>query len=325
MSTGKQMVDQHIIDNGAQQLLKSILPKHWVLREYKPDYGIDYALEIFGTHSDQEKMKYETLGEHIFIQLKGTRNAKRQQLRIHSRSNVEKASHKETATKQIAEIETLPVQIEISELVTVQRMGSSMPVLLVRADLNAGRCYFVCLNDYIEKVLAPSYDDYTEADSRVIQIPAANDLRDPTICNRAMRWYGKRAKLFAAFQKFVYQNGELDYARDATERNALARYFARLIVQYDFWDDTEMWPIISHYGEALRSFVKTGVAGLLKINTDGVDSASHGVGIAAKELVESLRDHEVVALWRGLAALTRNYEEICKEWFLPTSLGLAHS
>lgn len=47
MAKSKQRSQQHLIDEQGQQLLKSSLPLHWVLREYRPDYGLDYALEIF--------------------------------------------------------------------------------------------------------------------------------------------------------------------------------------------------------------------------------------------------------------------------------------
>src|SRR4051812_48576732 len=136
MSLGKQMTDQHLIDSEAQQLLRSVLPKHWILRDYRPDYGIDFVLEIFKEVPDTEhKPKFETIGEHVFIQLKGAREATRRTLEVFGRTNVEKAAYEERRDELIGSIETLPIQLETSELVTVQRMGSALPVLLVRVDL----------------------------------------------------------------------------------------------------------------------------------------------------------------------------------------------
>lgn len=51
--------------------MRSKLPSHWVLREYRPDYGLDYSLEVFKEADTGGKFPtYETLGEHLFIQLK---------------------------------------------------------------------------------------------------------------------------------------------------------------------------------------------------------------------------------------------------------------
>jgi hypothetical protein len=47
MATTKQRSEQHLIDQEGERLLRSKLPSHWVLREYRPDYGLDFALEIF--------------------------------------------------------------------------------------------------------------------------------------------------------------------------------------------------------------------------------------------------------------------------------------
>ena len=47
MSGSKKQSEQHLIDRAGQDLLRSKLPKHWILREYRPDYGLDFALETF--------------------------------------------------------------------------------------------------------------------------------------------------------------------------------------------------------------------------------------------------------------------------------------
>jgi hypothetical protein len=42
-------------------------------------------------------------------------------------------------------------------------------------------------------------------------------------------------------------------------------------------------------------------------------------------LSETLDIHEIRSLWIRLDNLGRVYEEICREWFLPTYLGAASS
>jgi len=320
------MTEQHVIDGAAQDLLRSILPKHWVLREYRPDYGLDFALEVFreipADVGHGAKGSFETLGEHIFVQLKGARKAERRSLKIYSRGNVEKMVHQENRKDLVGRIETLPFQIETSELLTVQRMGAALPVLLIRADLQAGKCYFVCLNDYIDKILIPRQSDYTKKAWSTIHVPGLNDLRSPRTGITALRWYAKRAKLFAGFQKFVYQQVELSYATDRGELMRLARHFASLLLKYDFWDDTPFWRIIPYYGVALKRFLAEGSPRLISVNEEGLRQASDGNEEFRQELMALLAEQDVPELWRCLAILPRNYEEVCREWFLPTSLGL---
>ena len=97
----------------------------------------------------------------------------------------------------------------------------------------------------------------------------------------------------------------------------MAHYFARRISKYDFWSDTEMWPILRYYGDAIERFLETGEPGLMKQMVD--------TGSLEAEVKTSLREQEILQLWRGLSVLPRQYEEVCREWFLPTALGLASS
>ncbi|MDO9505878.1 DUF4365 domain-containing protein [Hydrogenophaga sp.] len=72
MPSAKKRPDQHIIDQDGQQLLREKLPKAWLLREYRPDYGLDFTVEVFKTLEPIEGRRpmHETLGEHFFVQLK---------------------------------------------------------------------------------------------------------------------------------------------------------------------------------------------------------------------------------------------------------------
>jgi hypothetical protein len=44
---GKVRSPQHLIDERGQELFRKSLPGTWVLRDYKPDYGLDFSLETF--------------------------------------------------------------------------------------------------------------------------------------------------------------------------------------------------------------------------------------------------------------------------------------
>ncbi len=160
--TAKRRSEQHLIDQQGELLLRAKLPKHWVLREYRPDYGLDFTIELFKTAEKEEgcPSTYETLGEHVFVQLKSVAFPKPAPLTIYARGNVEKAVETLNRSEETAKIDTYRFQLETSELVTVERMGIGVPVLLVIADLAAKRCSFVCLNDCVDKILVPRHEDY---------------------------------------------------------------------------------------------------------------------------------------------------------------------
>lgn len=139
-------------------IVSSILPDYWTIREYKPDYGIDLEIELFESKIIDDKKVYDTLGEHLFIQVKGTENIDFSTFTIHERKNVEK--YKVVKGEQYKTIDVIKFQLDTAELYTVERMSSAVPILLFVVDVNNGDIYYLCLNDYIEKVLIPTDPEY---------------------------------------------------------------------------------------------------------------------------------------------------------------------
>lgn len=317
MTAGKKRSEQHLIDQDGISLLRSKLPRHWLLREYRPDYGLDFTIETFKASvrpvPDGGCTTFETLGEHVFVQLKSVANPKVHALDIYNRGNVEKARETVDRSDKIAEIETYRYQLEMSELVTVERMGIGVPVLLVIADLARGRCSYVCLNDYIDKILIPQHDNYRTTGSRTIHVPLWTEV-GTEVGTVGLRWYAKRAKLLAAFQRFTFQYSELQWPDNGDWRK-LARYFGERIVQYDFWDDTEMCAPIRYHAEGLRRFLDTGQPGYFKAPAEIPDD------FASDEYRAHFEKLDVFELWRLLSLLPKTFEDIWREWFLPTSLG----
>lgn len=317
MAAGKKRSEQHLIDQDGIALLRSKLPRHWLLREYRPDYGLNFTIETFKAlepeTTDGRRPTFETLGEHVFVQLKSVAEPSVHTLEIYNRGNVEKARETLDLTNKIADIETYRFQLEMSELVTIERMGIGVPVLLVIADLARQRCSFVCLNDYIDKILIPQHDNYRAAGSRTIHVPLWTEIgSDAGMIG--LRWYAKRAKLLAAFQRFAFQYSELQWP-DNGDWRTLARYFGERIVQYDFCDDTEMCEPIRYHAAGLRRFLETGQPGYFKVPADLPD------GFDPDAFREHFEKQDVFELWRLLALLPKTYEDIWREWFLPTSLG----
>lgn len=192
-------------------------------------------------------------------------------------------------------------------------MGIGVPVLLVIADLTEQRCCFVCLNDYIDKILIPRHGDYRSNATHTIHVPIRNELGTEHGLV-ALRWYAKRPKLLAAFQRFTYQYSELQWAESGDWRG-LASIFANKIARYDFWDDTEMCMPISYHSAGLRLFIKTGQPGYLK------ETGGYPAGFEDPELKAQMNKFDVFELWRLLSLLPKTYEDVWREWFLPTALG----
>lgn len=56
--------EQHITETKSQRIFENIIPIDWVCRDIKPDYGIDFLVEIFENG--------ESTGKTFFVQLKGS-------------------------------------------------------------------------------------------------------------------------------------------------------------------------------------------------------------------------------------------------------------
>jgi hypothetical protein len=137
-----------------------------------------------------------------------------------------------------------------------------------------------------------------------------------------LRWYAKRAKLCGGFQKFVYQNAEITYPLDSPDLVTRARHFAEILMRYDFRRDTGMWGAVAYYGSVVQRFLDTGSPGLMqRVDSYVADEDVEWV----EEMRGQLATQDIEQLWRGLAVLPRNYEELCPEWFLPTALALVSS
>jgi Domain of unknown function (DUF4365) len=323
MAKGKRRSEQHLIDERGVQLLVSKLPPHWVLHPYRPDYGIDFSLETFAAvkSSTGNRHVFETLGEHLFVQLKSIEETKSLPLTLYGRTNVEKAKEQLNREDPVGKLTTIRLQLEMEELVTVERMGVGVPMLLIVASLSDGCCYFVCLNDYVDKILIPRFDNYATKQSRTVHVPVLNRVDNSSAASAALRWYAKRAKLYAGFQRFAYQAAELKYAEDGEPFSSMARYFARRILAYDFWDDTDSWAILRHYGDAVRSYASTGHSVLPEPKVAARDHrATDG-----RRFASLMHRTDVLRLWDSLALLGRNYEDVCREWYLPTALGYLSS
>jgi hypothetical protein len=298
-------------------ILKSLLPEEWAVHEYRPDYGIDLVVEIF-KFIDETREAADTLGELFFVQLKSVKQTKIQKLTVKARGNVEKAdaTYDDSDTK---EIEVIPYVIDTDELLTVQTMGPTIAVVLCLVCLDTGRVFFICLNDLVEKVLLADDPKYTEKGTKTIYLPVKNEITKGGAPLHALRFMAKRPKFYAAFNRFNYQQNEiwyyLGFAKPGiityrnevepeheleAETRPMIRRFIAILKYLDIWFGNSAWDLVGHYYARLSK-----MEALLDDPT-----------IETREIIS-----EMLLLWAGLTALASTYEEICREWFLPTYLG----
>ena len=218
MAYGKIRHPNHVIDSKAIQFIQNILPSEWVVRQMHPDYGIDLDLELFAYEGEN----CVTLGEHIFLQVKGTEHAQYSKITPFGKTLNE--------TQVDSTIDVLKYPIDVSLLKLVERMGSSIPVLLVVVDLVIGQAYQICLNDYIRYVLPEQNPKFREQKTVTIYIPKENFIFD-----HIFLWYGKRAKMYALFQEIFAVTDDCTYS-EGIELITKVQQLLNRIRTHDAWN-----------------------------------------------------------------------------------------
>jgi len=321
MAKKKQRVLQHIMEDESYQIIKNLLPKEHVVREFnRPDYGIDIVIELFDKIDDKTS---ETLGEFIYAQVKSVQSLEVKREKVFSVANVAKGSWKEDRSKY-AEIDVVKYSFDTNSLYTISTLGSSVSVLLFLVDIQSKDAYFICLNDYIDKIILPQNREYSNQETVTIKIPVLNSLKNGSISNSALNFYGKRAKLLAAFSKFFYQKNEIGHLlefqdfpiitfRDKIENDknkvdeeivSQILYFIEQIEDLDIWEYNEWQPLPMAKIEilALKDYLN--------------DKPEFQFGIAREK---------IIVCWHRLTNLSSMYEELCREWFLPKMMSLLMS
>jgi len=320
MRSKKKRVLQHIMEDESYKIIKKYIPKEWVVRDFnRPDYGIDLVIELFNKIDEEYA---ETLGEFIYVQVKSAKQLEIKNEKIYSVGNVAKGIWNED-NSTYTQIEVVKYVFDINSIYSIQSLGGSVAVLLFLVDINAESVYFICLNDYIDKIILPKQPNYTEQESITITIPTYNNLANIDIANNALKFYGKRAKLLAAFSKFAYQKNEIAYIIGYklfpiwTYRNTIERdivygipeiktqilYFITQIEDLDIWEHNE-WDVLPQAKADLQE-IKT----MLQSSENNWDETKK----------------KVIVLWHQLTNIGTMYEDLCREWFLPKMISLMTS
>lgn len=342
MAHKKRRVMQHQMEEESRALVRGILPREWVIRDYRPDYGIDIAVEIFEPTQASDAIA-EATGEWFFAQVKSVKEAAKRRLKVYDRGNVEKALHVEsTCRDEYVEMEVISCEIDTSLLLTIQALGSGTPVLLFLLTLDTGSLYFICLNDAIDKCIIPEDGRFDEKETKTIHIPVRNVVSSHPRTLVPLRFLAKRPKLYSAFCKFAYQENEVQYLVQELAVSLLSGencgsgavrtllHFVRIIERYDFWTRTDVWAVIPRLHDELLKIqrILTSVERSGRLSTGEVGrefplllAGGASVSEESKVAMAELVSQKVGSTWGQLKNLNNVYEEICREWFLPTYLS----
>lgn len=309
----------HITGDKAIDIVKSMLPDEWVIRPLTPDYGIDLLVELFDFVDDNKKI-CETLGEFLYIQVKGKSNLERKKLRVHPVYNVAKSIWDENKD-EFMDIDIVSFPIDTSLLETVKRVGTSVCVLLFVVDTTSKEVFSICLSDILDKYVQPQKPDYKKQDTVTIHIPVDNKVDGSFYSLVPIRMYGKRSKLYSAFSLFRYQlkelrreisQPEIAFLKDSPETGKELDFVSKKLSEFIlFFADQVLELDIWSIGDNLLAL------GLCKMNIDNLVSQ-------IKE--GKLNDYHVLIMrslqvWEQLDNMSSIYEEICREWFLPKFIG----
>lgn len=297
----KQRHKNHIIETKSIQIIENILPKEWVIRKFSPDYGIDLSVELFESDSENS---FSTLGEYLFIQVKGT----------------ESISIINRTLEDGETINVINYQLETTEIATVERIGSALPVLLFIVDVRSERIYFVCLNDYIEKVLWQEDSNFYEKKSKVIYVPVQNCLfADGNL--KPLLWYFKRIKIYSLFSLISSNTKTIQYEADNIIN--ISRTAFKKMLRLDIWERRNIWPLLEDVYSEIFYFLDAGVTiDYTKVrNPSMTDMRSVSNCHFEYPYDIAIQINTLQILWERLDNLSDFYEEICKEWWLPTSMG----
>lgn len=320
---GKKRSSSQIIEDKAIKVIDNILPEEWVIRTQTPDYGIDLQIELFD-YPTPESTTCETLGEFIYVQVKGTTNIKTSTVKIYPVQNVTKNEWKEEKHEYV-EIQVVKYSLETSLLELVNKVGASVCVLLFLVDVNSKRLFFVCLNDLLDKYILPKYPNYKDQKTITIQIPIENEIDGTYESQVPLRHYFKRSKLYAAFSKIHYQFREINrvleeqritiYHQDSISLNknnfkqeefiSISLLFLKQLLNLDIWSIGKHIHALSLVEKDVKLYINLLISG--KLNSYDAIMKEHGI------------------VWFRLQNLNNIYEEICREWFLPKFIGLLGS
>jgi Domain of unknown function (DUF4365) len=319
----KQRGETHLKEDDSEGLVKSLLPPEWVIRKLHPDYGVDITIEVF----ERQANGIPTMGEFLFAQIKGTADLKRKVEPIRIRGNVEK-THDRQEGKVAYELDAVSFVVDTDTIDNARLMGPSTPLMLFVCDLNNREIYFVCLTDYYDKILEPRGVSLSDQATVTLVIPASNRL-SAAHSVQAMRFFAARAKLYGLFNLAQFQYREIrqllpefsnhEHLAEIDQNFAIIERFARRLRGMPIWDRELPWALLPHYRDRLDLILKNVDADALTLIKAGIVEFMRGNDQALTPLFEF---HNLCSMsWEQFSAIGQTFEDLVREWFLPTYVG----
>jgi hypothetical protein len=319
----KERGETHLSEDDSEVAVKSLLPKEWVMRKLHPDYGVDITVEVF----ERAGTKIPTMGEFLFVQLKSTHSPAKSTIKIRRRGNVEKANDAQDGEAE-HELDVVAFQIDTDTIDNARLMGPSTPLLLFLTDLQEKEVYYICLTDYYDKVLEPRGFTCSGQASVTLHIPLSNRLSS-THAVEVMRFFATRAKMYGMFNLAQFQFREMRYLLQAFSSHenlaelrsnfAIIERFARRLRAMPIWEREVPWALLPHYRHRLDHIIREIDGGMLAKIEQGIARflAGDNAGLAPLFQFSDLCRMS----WEQFSAIGQTFEDLVREWFLPTYVG----
>lgn len=182
---------QHVMEKESRQLLESLLPSEWIVRDVADDYGVDLEIELV----DQTVVS----GDRIWVQLKSEERSTRRAHRF-------PIGHRFPAASQDAggniTADYIAYSLSTKEIEYARRCH--FPLILVVVDLAVSDAYWVPLRNEAEIRFSGKDTLKPGQKSATLQIPVWSSLRDARQDNfEGFRWYALEPGRMYAFAKLA--------------------------------------------------------------------------------------------------------------------------
>lgn len=221
----KRQTENQLAGRRGELVASFCFPDEWVVRPLPHDFGLDLEVEPFyEAEGDPDgRQRYETRGEHLYVQVKA----------------VESIVFTEPQTPGITKVPAYRLSISTSELLLAEEMGASVPILLLLVHPPSQSIYFVCLTDYVAKVLDSSTPNWRKQQTASVWVPKSNKLNTTPLENSVaphveyFQQLARRAKYFTLFNFLWLAKAEVDNALDFVDRVIpQVDYFRQLIANF---------------------------------------------------------------------------------------------
>ncbi|MCA0998625.1 hypothetical protein [Alloyangia pacifica] len=144
-----------------------------------------------------------------------------------------------------------------------------------------------------------------------------------------MRFYATRAKLYGVFNLAQFQYREARWileelashekVKELPSNFAMIDRFARRLRAMPIWERDIPWQLMRDYRDRLDLIIKNINAGTLDLILRGLDAFLKGDD---KGLNPLMQFHHLCSMsWEQFSAIGQTFEDIVREWFLPTWMG----